>query len=105
MRPRDATRSLKAITCVNNTQNSQPIIASASTKVQRDVSFCGSVVAAARSSSSAQGATGGTSTAPTRAVLQRVGGNCQRRASGTAEAPRALPITAMLSGAGARVDA
>ena len=105
MRPRDATRSLKAITCVNNTQNSQPIIASVSTKVQRDVSFCGSVVAAARSSSSAQGATGGTSTAPMCAVLQRGSGNGQRRASGIAEAPRALPITAMPSDRCARVDA
>ena len=53
MRPRDATRSLKAITCVNNTQNSHRIIAFVLAQVQRDLSCSGAVVAAARSSSSA----------------------------------------------------
>ena len=104
MMPRDATRSLKAVTCVNNTQSSPVIIVSVSTKVQRDVSFSGAVVAAARSSSSARVATGGTPTAPTRAVLQRGSGNCQQRQSGIAEAPRALPITAMPSDRCARAD-
>lgn len=104
MRPRDATRSLKAITCVNNTQNSHRIIAFVLAQVQRDLSCSGAVVAAARSSSSARVATGGTRTAPTRAVLQRASGNCQQRQSGIAEAPRALPITAMPSDRDARAD-
>jgi hypothetical protein len=105
MRPRDATRSLKAITCVNNTQNSQLIIAFVTTQVQRDLLFNGAVVAAARSSSCAWGATAGTSTVATSAALRRAGGNCQRPQSDFVKAQKVLPIIEMLSAPDAPVVA
>ena len=95
MRPRDATRSLKAVTCVNNTQNSRLIIAFGSTQVQRDLSCSGAVVDAAGCSCSAWGATAAVPTAATDAGFARAGGNCRRRANGSDEALRALPIIAM----------
>jgi hypothetical protein len=104
MRPRGATRSLKAITCVNNTQNSQAIIAFVSTQVQRELSCNGTVVAAAVSSSSARGATAGTFTAPIRAAWQCVESSCHLQARSTEGAPRALRIIAMPSVHDARGD-
>ena len=104
MRPRGATRSLKAIACVNNTQNSQAIIAFVSTQVQRHLSCNGAVVAAAASSSFARAATAGTATVAMPAALLCVECSCQRRVRSTAEAPRALPITAMPSDRDARAD-
>ena len=97
MRPRGATRSLKAVTCVNNTQNSPPIIASVPTQVQRDLSCSGAVVDAAACLCSARAAIAATSTAATDAGLRRDGANCQRRANVTGEALRALQTIVMLS--------
>ena len=104
MRPRDATRSLKAITCVNNTQNSQPIIAFGPAQVQQHLSCSAAVDGAARSSSSARAATAGMCTAATHAVSRHVGDNCQRRANASAKASKALRIIVMPSAGAARVD-
>ena len=103
MRPRGATQRLKAITCVNNTQNSHRIIAFVLAQVRRDLSCSGAVVDAAGCLCSVRGATAATPTAATHADCKRVGGNGQRPANATAKVPKALQITVMPSGPGGDV--
>ena len=100
MKPRIAPRGLKAVTCVQETQNSLLSIAPGLSLVQRLVPslLCsGSVVVAPRSFSFAPAATAATSTAASPVDVLRADAKRPPHASDIAKAPKALPIIVMLN--------
>lgn len=91
MRPPAGTEGLKAVPCVNNTQNSKTSVASPLTEVQfvarwKSSSFV--VVAVAASSACAPAATAVKPTAAMSAAWSPVAVNCMRPTGPTAKAPK-----------------